>query len=105
MGRPFDPMVSTMTADNPKQWRVDNARHLEGARLAFRRYTRRSESWDHDHCTACWARFAAFDAPGVQQEGYATTGDYKFGAGYDWVCRECFEDLHADLRWTVVRCA
>jgi hypothetical protein len=89
-----------MNSENPKQWRIDNAKHLKGVRLQFRRYRRWSESWDHDHCSGCWAKFAEFDGPGIQHEGYATGDDYHLGAEYEWVCRECFEDLRNDLDWT-----
>ena len=63
-----------MTTGTDKQWRIDNASHLEGVRLQLRRYARLSESWDHDHCAACWAKFAELEGPDIQQEGY-TTGD------------------------------
>jgi hypothetical protein len=86
--------------ENPKQWRIDNAKHLKGVRLHLRRYARPSESWDHDHCAACWAKFAEFDGHDIQHEGHATGDGYKFGAGYEWVCRECFNDLKDDLGWT-----
>jgi hypothetical protein len=91
-----------MTTESSKQWRIDNANHLKDARLQFRRYTRWSESWDHDHCAACWAKFAEFTGPEIQHEGYATCDDYKFGAGYEWVCAECFNDLKGDLGWTAI---
>lgn len=89
-----------MSAENPANWRLQNASHLKGVSLEFRRYTRWSEEWDHDHCSGCWTKFAEVDSPGVQREGCATCGDYKHGAGYEWVCRECFDDLKADLGWT-----
>ena len=28
-----------------------------------------------------------------QREGHATGPDYPKGAGYEWVCRQCFSDL------------
>jgi hypothetical protein len=90
-----------MTAAADKQWRIDNARLLRGVRLRLRQYTRRSESWDHDHCAACWATFAEFDGPDIQQRGYATGEDYPRGAGYEWVCQTCFSDLKDDMGWTV----
>jgi hypothetical protein len=93
---------SGMTTENPKQWRIDNANHLKGVGLELRQYTRWSESWDHDHCSACWAKFAEFDGPEIQHEGYATRDGYKFGAGYEWVCRECFNDLKDDLGWVAL---
>jgi hypothetical protein len=88
-----------MNAENPKEWRIENARHLRGIRLQFRHYARRSEDWDHDHCSACWAKFAEFDGPDIRHDGYATCDDYKHGACYEWVCRECFDALKADLGW------
>jgi hypothetical protein len=42
-----------MSVNENKKWRIDNASHLKGVRLQLRRYTRWSESWDHDHCAAC----------------------------------------------------
>lgn len=91
-----------MTASPGKQWRIDNARHLRGVRLQFRSYTRWSESWDHDHCAACWATFAEFEGPDIQHEGYATCDDYPKGAQYDWVCPTCFADLKDEMQWTAV---
>jgi hypothetical protein len=85
--------------ENPDGWRIDNARRLAGLTLHFQRYTRRSESWDHDHCAACWAKLAEFDAPGVLHEGYATGADYAKGACYEWVCTACFTELAKALGW------
>jgi hypothetical protein len=83
-----------------KQWRINNARHLEGALLKFQRYVRWNDNWDHDHCAACWAKFAEGDDADILHEGYATCDDYVHGARYDWVCRVCFDELKEDLRWT-----
>jgi len=68
--------------------------------LLFSRYTRWSESWDHDHYAACWATFAEFDGPDIQHEGFTTCADYKFGARYDWVCVTCFTELKGAMHWT-----
>jgi hypothetical protein len=87
-------------ASADKQWRIDNASRLRGLRLQFRRYTRWSENWDHDHCAACRAKFAEFDGPDIQREGFATCDDYSKGALYEWVCRTCFDDLRDDMRWS-----
>jgi hypothetical protein len=89
-----------MTTENPKQWRIDNANPLKGLRLQFCRYHRWSESWDHDHCSACFIKFSELDGPDIQHEGYATCDDYRLGARYEWVCQSCFEDLKHDLLWT-----
>ena len=84
------------------QWRLDFTRHLQGVKLRYQKYKRWSASWDHDHCAACWATFAEFDGPDIQHEGYATCEDYKHGARYDWVCRDCFEDLKEFMGWKLV---
>jgi hypothetical protein len=90
-----------VSTPDQKQWRIENAQPLRGARLQFRRYARPSETWDHEHCAGCWAKFAEFDAQDIQHEGYTTCEDYKYGAGYEWVCRECFDDLKDDMHWTL----
>jgi hypothetical protein len=92
----------TVSPKPKDQWRIDNAIHLKGLRLQFRRYTRWSENWDHDHCAACWTKFAEFDGPDIHHEGFATCDDYKLGARYDWVCKACFADLKDVMRWTAV---
>jgi hypothetical protein len=82
-------------------WRLDNARHLRGLALLRRPYMKWSESWDHDHCAACWAKFAEFEGEGIQHEGYATPPGYHGEReGYDWVCITCFDDLKNEMGWT-----
>jgi hypothetical protein len=87
-------------SESDRDWRIDNAEHLKGLRLVRRAYTRWSESWDHDHCACCWATFAEFEAEDIQHEGYATGVDYPKGAGYDWVCVQCFTDLKDEMGWS-----
>jgi hypothetical protein len=86
-------------------WRLDNVRRLggvEGLRFRRKRYTRWSDTWTHDHCIGCWARFAEFDGPGIPREGYATGEDWKHSADYDWVCLSCFADLREAMGWIEV---
>jgi hypothetical protein len=85
--------------DPDKQWRADNAKRLHGLRLELRPYEAWSQDWDHDHCAACWAKFAEVGEPDSQTEGYATCSDYPKGAGYEWVCQQCFSDLRTELEW------
>ena len=82
-------------------WRTDNARHLKGQRLRRKPWTKWSDRWDHDHCEACMVKFAEFDGPDIQKEGYATCEEYKHGVDYGWVCVSCFNDLHEEMGWTV----
>ena len=90
-----------MTTDAGKQWRIDSAHWLKGLRLQFLPYTQPSESWDHDHCDSCGAKFAEFDGPDILHEGYTTCDDSKWGACYHWVCVTCFNDLKDDMGWSV----
>jgi hypothetical protein len=83
-----------------KQWRIDSASRLKGQRLQLCRYTKWSESWDHDHCAACFAKFAEYEGRDIQHEGYATCEDYVKGARYEWVCRRCFEELREEMHWS-----
>jgi hypothetical protein len=87
-------------AQDDKQWRLDNARHLLGLTLQWRSYQAWSSDWDHDHCAACSAKFMEGNAADTLHEGFATRDDYPKGAGYEWVCRHCFEDLKLDMRWS-----
>lgn len=90
-----------MAESNSKEWRITNAKPLAGRRLELRRYERWSESWDHDHCAACWAKFAEAYGPEIESVGYVTLADYPQGAGYEWVCVACFDELQAELGWAV----
>jgi hypothetical protein len=83
-------------------WRVRNCEILRGLTLQRKRYRRWSERWDHDHCAACWAKFAEFEGPEIQHEGYATREDYKLGADYDRVCVTCFSELKDEMGWAEV---
>jgi hypothetical protein len=85
------------------QYRLDFARHLKGLRLQFCRYTQPSDTWDHDHCAGCNAKFAEFEAPDILHHGYTTCDDYVHGPEYDWICETCFQDLRQDMQWTVVQ--
>jgi hypothetical protein len=77
-------------------WRIDNADRIRGARLRLKPYFRFSESWDHDHCEGCWAKFMDTAAPDVLTEGYVTEDDYH------WICPDCFRDLKEEMGWTAI---
>ena len=52
-------------------WRIDSAKHARGEILTFKKYTRWSDSWDHDHCEACWKKFMESGEGNSLTEGYA----------------------------------
>ncbi len=85
--------------DSDKQWRIDTGQRLKGVEFQRRRWRAVGDHWDHDHCACCWAKFADWDGPDVQHEGYTTTEDYIHGAGYEWVCEQCFADLKEAMQW------
>jgi hypothetical protein len=85
-------------------WRLmGQERYLQGARLVHRTYEPYSESWEHDHCAFCQRKLAAADAgiPSTLAGGYTTTAEHEQGAGYHWVCDECFADFAERFEWTV----
>ena len=85
----------------PDDWRVLTAERLKGCSFRWKKYYRRSERWDHDHCGARWAKFML--AEGCLQEGYEVTDSYKHGADYEWICESCFEELREIMNWSVVQ--
>ena len=82
------------------EWRIDNVQRLRGQSFRWKDYYRRSESWDHDHCAACWAKFML--AEGCLTQGYAVTQECDHGEDYEWVCDKCFRDLSEIMDWNIV---
>lgn len=77
-------------------WRLtDQKKYLYGVHLTWEAYQLGYPGYDHAHCEFCWQKFAAFDAPGAQSEGYATQ-DHLY-----WVCRECWDDFKEMFVWDV----
>ena len=68
---------------------------LKGRRLMKIPYFRWSETWDHEHCEFCFAKFSAAD--GDLHEGYVTADDKR-----SWICPECFEDFKEMFQWELV---
>ena len=77
-------------------WRLQGQeKYLKGISLSWKKYTRYSENWEHDHCEFCWATFTEEDYPDVLHEGYATEDNYR------WICQTCFEDFKDMFGWAV----
>lgn len=81
-----------------------------GTAFVLKPYRRYSDSWDHDHCEFCMARFIE---PGTEAEwegdthvqvtrGYAITEEHPKGADYYWVCKPCFDQFAAEYGFRVV---
>jgi hypothetical protein len=77
-------------------WRLQGQEeYLKDISLSWKKYTRYSESWEHDHCEFCWAKFMEEDLPDVLHAGYATEDNYR------WICEQCFEDFKDMFNWKV----
>ncbi len=76
-------------------WRLQGQeKYLAGVLLRKKRYSRRSEDWEHDHCEFCSKKFS--ERPGDLNEGYTTEDEYH------WICENCFEDFKRQFQWTVI---
>ena len=76
-------------------WRLDFCKRLKGERFERKTY-QPSPGTDHDHCAACWKKFAEWQGPEIAHEGYATVS----GANHAWLCPDCFADLREIMSWT-----
>lgn len=75
-------------------WRLmGQEKYLAGVVLVKKRYRKRSEQWEHDHCSFCGRKLS--ERPGDLNEGYATEDEYH------WICGDCYEDFKEQFRWTV----
>lgn len=85
----------------------------ESLRRTSKPYRARSETWEHNHCEFCSAKFMdpGFSEahrlfvqahPDVLTEGYTTTAEHARSAACHWVCRRCFEDFADLFQWRVV---
>ena len=88
-------------------WRLGGQeRYLQPARLCWKRYSRWSDEWDHDHCEFCWAKFVALDdtqsGPNDLSEGYAVLSNGDFPDDYHWICATCYADFRGMFDWEVV---
>jgi hypothetical protein len=79
--------------EEPKDWRIENARRTQGASFKQVKYEAPRPDWDHDHCAACWAKFMDSARPETLDHGYVTL-DGKW-----WICDQCFNDLKGELDW------
>jgi hypothetical protein len=91
------------------EWRLtDQEDYLQGITLVRRTYRQWSETWDHDHCQFCWAKFMPRgveppegDEEPIHREGYTNVDVTGQQDHYWWICEECFEDFADRFAWTV----
>ena len=82
---------------NEEDWRLQGQeRYLNGVVLVRKKFRQYNETWDHDHCEFCSAKFMPNSSdPEVLTEGYATVGEYR------WICSDCFDDFKDRFDWTI----
>lgn len=91
-----------MTTSSQDNWRLDNVRHLDCVRFRLAVYRLVSPTWDHDHCTACWAKFMETGGPEIETEGYVPADSEDPRTSSEWICRTCFDDLKVYMNWSSV---
>jgi len=64
-----------------KDWRAETSEFIRGERLCRKKYRAPSKEWDHDHCAACWAKFAEFEGLEILHAGLCDDGRIKMGSG------------------------
>lgn len=93
----------------PDDWRRTSPGAPTGTHFRWSEYVAPTPEWDHDHCLFRWAKFVPRSEEGkewldqdqhtIYFEGYATVE--PSGAGFDWVCRPCFDDFAAEFEFVV----
>jgi hypothetical protein len=92
-------------------WRLmGQESYLTGITLARLPYRAPSESWAHDHCEFCQAKFmpagvesaeTEHAAKPVQHEGYTNVGFESQKDHYWWICDDYFPDFKDRFGWTI----
>ncbi len=76
--------------------------HLRALTFERALYTEARFGGDHDHCSACWAKFMEREWPDVLHIGYVARCPLPYGSGaWKWVrvCEKCFSDLRDEKQW------
>ncbi len=86
--------MSDKNSPTERDWRLQGQeKFIQGKILYWRQYKKYRETWDHDHCLFCGAKFKVKEFPDVLHEGYSTADQYY------WICKECFDDFQEQFHW------
>lgn len=106
--------LDAMTREE-NDWRLNGQeKFLRGAELSWKRYHARDDTWEHEHCAFCRAKFMDPDFSKAHRrqvdehrdaltQGYATTAKHQRGVDGPWVCEQYFEDFADLFAWRVVQ--
>lgn len=81
-----------------EDWREQGQeKYLSGLEFVKRKYKKYRDSWDHDHCEFCWAKFCEEGSEEAAKgdcliEGFATLDEYR------WICETCFRDFRSKYK-------
>lgn len=101
-------VVNVSETNDTRDWRWKGEGFLDGVDLQFTQYIACSETWDHDHCAFCFAKFLPeevkadwpqrprWEWDAIVTEGYTTTDRFW------WICTRCFNDFDHLVQWVVV---
>lgn len=83
---------------NQEDWRLrGQEEYLQNATLYFCDFTPFSETWEHEHCEFCWAKF------GPESEnlhnGYRTVPTNQKKSV--WICPKYYADLKENFNWSI----
>jgi hypothetical protein len=118
---PDDPRFEgvELSADEIYALKVDRGEWMRGGQWRWSPWTQRiasehhaprdpSQLWDHDHCHFCHTNAFSAIYEGDLREGWTAerfpglSGAEHRGAGYYWVCPDCFTRLRHRFDWTIV---
>lgn len=101
-----------VSGDPNNDWRLmGQEKYLAGIVLRRMPYFLWSETWEHDRCEFCMAKFIPADedkgvepehaGKPIQHAGYTNEGVSDQRDHYWWICDECFEDFRDRFGWTL----
>ncbi len=74
--------------------------YLKNAELVYvKEYHPTNDSWDHEHCTFCFASISENDED--LHSGYYTS-EFEISK-QEWICEKCFTDFAPLFSWKVKR--
>ena len=78
-------------------WRLNGQEeYLYKARLQKKKFESAADSFYHEHCDFCYAKFSNYDED-LHWGYYFDKGNY-----HDfWICDTCYNDFKVQFEWTV----
>ena len=103
MGKKLEPVWDEILREGVA-WRLENLNdRFEFANrtgeppdvFEWRAWTPPNETWDHDHCDGCWAKFMKDGADATLSHGWVLVAGPNLKPTEDWICDHCHRLLGA----------